>query len=105
MIDIALRQEILSYYTGLDYSEWSPECNMHFGYYRFPLNPLQREKMIEEMNVQVFKHLGLKSDDKLVYDLGCGFAAACRSFVERFPDKKVKGVTIVPWQVSRASEL
>ena len=105
MIDIALREEILSYYTGLDYSEWNRECNMHFGYYRFPMNPFKREAMIEEMNAQVFKHLELKREDRLIYDLGCGLGAGCRSFAKRFPGKKVKGITIVPWQVARANEL
>ena len=102
-----LRKEIVSYYvdTGLDYGEWSREFNMHFGYYRFPMNPFRREKMLEEMNVQVFKHLELTDTDTLIYDLGCGLAAPCRSFAKKFPDKKVKGVTIVPWQVSKAKEL
>lgn len=107
MSDQNFRQELVSYYvdTGLDYGEWSREFNMHFGYYRFPMNPFKREKMLEEMNVQVFKNLDLKSDDTTVYDLGCGLAAPCRSFAKKFPGKKVKGITIVPWQVDKAKEL
>jgi MPBQ/MSBQ methyltransferase len=100
-------REVVSYYvdTGLDYGEWSSEFNMHFGYYRFPMNPFKREPMLEEMNCQVFKHLYLKDDDKLIYDLGCGLAAPCRSLAKKFPDKKIKGITIVPWQVEKANAL
>jgi MPBQ/MSBQ methyltransferase len=101
------RQEVVSYYedTGLDYGEWSRRFNMHFGYYRFPMNPFRMEPMLEEMNRQVFDHLRLKSEDTLIYDLGCGLGAPCRSLAKRFPDKHVKGITIVPWQVEKANEL
>lgn len=101
------KQEVVSYYvdTGLDYGEWSREFNMHFGYYRFPMNPFKREPMLEEMNRQVFKHLQLKDEDVLIYDLGCGLAAPCRSLAKKFPGKNVKGITIVPWQIAKANEL
>lgn len=101
------RQEVVSYYvdTGLDYGEWSRDFNMHFGYYRIPLNPFIREPMLEEMNRQVFKHLQLENGGELIYDLGCGLGAPCRSLAKNFPGKKVKGITIVPWQVEKANEL
>src|SRR5438874_661112 len=100
-------QGILQYYldTGLDYGEWSREYNMHFGYYRFGMNPFRRERMLDEMNQQVFDHLNLDEGDQLIYDLGCGLAAPCRSFAKRFPEKKIVGVTIVPWQVEKADDL
>ena len=100
-------KDVISYYndTGLDYGEWSREFNMHFGYYRFPANPFKREPMLEEMNRQVFEHLNLNREDDLIYDLGCGLAAPCRSFAKKFPDKKVIGVTLVPWQVEKGNEL
>ena len=101
------KQEVVSYYvdTGLDYGEWSRNFNMHFGFYRFPMNPFRREPMLEEMNRQVFNHLRLKNEDILIYDLGCGLGAPCRSLVKKFPDKNVKGITIVPWQIEKANEL
>jgi MPBQ/MSBQ methyltransferase len=100
-------QEVVDYYvnTGLDYGEWSREYNMHFGYYRFPMNPFRREPMLEEMNKMVMNHLQLTSNDELIYDLGCGLAAPCRTFAKTFPGKKIKGVTIVPWQIAKAKEL
>lgn len=35
------KQEVVTYYedTGLDYGEWSKEFNMHFGYYKWGMNP------------------------------------------------------------------
>lgn len=100
-------KEIVSYYenTSLDYGEWSRQYNMHFGYYRFPMNPFRREPMLEKMNRQVFNHLQLNDNDQLVYDLGCGLAATCRSFAKQFPNKKIKGVTLVSWQIKKATEL
>ena len=100
-------REVVRYYedTGLDYAEWSPEYNMHFGYYRFPMNPFRREPMLDEMNQRVFAELHLKDDDALVVDLGCGLAAPSRAFARRFPEKRVCGVTIVPWQVEKADQL
>jgi MPBQ/MSBQ methyltransferase len=101
------QQEVLTYYvdTGLDYGEWSHEYNMHFGYYRPGMNPFRRERMLDEMNQQVFNYLNLTKEDKLVYDLGCGLAAPCRAFAKRFDGKNIKGVTIVPWQVQKANQL
>jgi len=100
-------QKVVTYYedTGLDYGKWSKEYNMHFGYWQKWMNPFRREPMLEEMNLQVFKHLQLKDEDKLIYDLGCGLAAPCRSFAMNFKDKKIKGITIVKWQIDKAIEL
>lgn len=39
--------------AGPDYAAWSPEFNMHFSYYRAGANPLRRESMLEQMNVEV----------------------------------------------------
>jgi ubiquinone/menaquinone biosynthesis C-methylase UbiE len=101
------KKDILSYYedTGLDYGEWSKSFNMHFGYYKFPMNPFRREPMLEEMNQQAFKHLQLGGKDKLVYDLGCGLGAPSRAFAKTFTDKRIVGITLVPWQIEKANEL
>lgn len=101
------KQEVVSYYedTGLDYGEWSRSYNMHFGYYRFPMNPFSREPMLEAMNQQVFQHLRLTGSDEVIYDLGCGLGAPCRSLNKKYPGKKIKGITIVPWQIQKANEL
>lgn len=69
------------------------------------MNPFRREPMLDEMNQQVFTALQLKPSDTIVFDLGCGLGAPCRSFARRFADKQIVGVTIVPWQVEKAGEL
>lgn len=106
-VDNVHLKELIRYYldTGMDYGEWSREYNMHFGYYRFGMNPFVREPMLDEMNQQVFNHLRLSQNDVHVFDLGCGLGATCRSFAKRFPDKKITGITIVPWQVEKAKAL
>jgi hypothetical protein len=40
---------LIAYYenAGPDYGQWSSGFNMHFGYYRFGLNPFRRESMLE----------------------------------------------------------
>jgi hypothetical protein len=40
--------------AGPDYAAWSANFNMHFGYFRWGMNPFDREAMLEEMNRQIF---------------------------------------------------
>ena len=96
------------YYSeaGPDYAAWSPEFNMHFGYYRASANPLNREAMLEQMNAEVLARLqlGAASEPHLL-DLGCGLGATLRSFSRRLPRAWLLGLTRVPWQVERARAL
>lgn len=78
---------------------------MHFGYYKWPMNPFKREPLLEEMNRKVFENLRLNDDDVLIYDLGCGLGATCRSFARKFPKKQIKGITLVEWQIAKANAL
>lgn len=96
------------YYSeaGPDYAAWSPEFNMHFGYYRAGANPLNREAMLEQMNAEVFARLhrdGVAESQLL--DLGCGLGATLRSFARRLEKARLFGVTRVPWQVQQARAL
>jgi len=52
------------YYTeaGPDYAAWSPNFNMHFGYFRSGLNPFRLEPMLEEMNREIRLRLYLDRD-------------------------------------------
>jgi MPBQ/MSBQ methyltransferase len=96
------------YYSeaGPDYAAWSPEFNMHFGYYRRGANPLCREAMLEQMNLEVLARLRLERiAEPQLLDLGCGLGATLRSFARRLPRSKLVGVTRVPWQVEHASAL
>ncbi len=103
-----LKERIRNYYTesSLDYHAWSPSYNMHFGYFRWGMNPLRRESMLEEMNRQVAARLGLLPDSqRKIIDLGCGLAAPVRHFAQCFPRCRITGVSLVPWQVDMAKQL
>jgi len=92
--------------AGPDYAAWSREFNMHFGYCRAGMNPLQREAMLEQMNAEVLTRLQLDGiAEPQVLDLGCGLGATLRSFARRLPNAKLLGVTRVPWQVEQARAL
>jgi SAM-dependent methyltransferase len=95
------------YYSeaGPDYAAWSREFNMHFGYYRWGMNPFDREPMLEQMNVEVLERLRIDSSaTSRILDLGCGLGATLRSMARHLPLASLTGVTRVPWQVNRARE-
>jgi cyclopropane fatty-acyl-phospholipid synthase-like methyltransferase len=105
---VALRIGLEQYYSeaGPDYAAWSPEFNMHFGYYRAGANPLHRESMLEQMNAEVLERLHLDDiAEPRLLDLGCGLGATLRSFARRLPHARLRGLTRVPWQVERAQAL
>jgi cyclopropane fatty-acyl-phospholipid synthase-like methyltransferase len=79
---------------------------MHFGYFRAGANPLRREGMLEQMNVEVLERLQVDGiADPRLLDLGCGLGATLRSFARRLPHAHLLGLTRVPWQVERACAL
>ena len=49
------------YYSeaGPDYAAWSKAFNMHFGFFRWGMNPFRREAMLEQMNREVLDRLRL----------------------------------------------
>ena len=100
--------DLEQYYSeaGPDYAAWSPEFNMHFGYYRAGANPLNREAMLEQMNAEVLGRLHLDGiTEPRLLDLGCGLGATLRSLARRLPHSELLGVTRVPWQVEQARAL
>jgi ubiquinone/menaquinone biosynthesis C-methylase UbiE len=96
--------------AGPDYLAWSPNFNMHFGYFRRGLNAFRLEPMLEQMNREVFNRLHLDreplaSGAPRVLDMGCGVSATLRSFASRLPAAELTGITLVPWQIERGTEL
>jgi MPBQ/MSBQ methyltransferase len=92
--------------AGPDYAAWSREFNMHFGYFRAGANPLRREGMLEQMNVEVLSRLQVKGvAEPRLLDLGCGLGATLRSFARHLPHAQLLGLTRVPWQVEQARAL
>ena len=95
-------KKIISYYekAGLDYEVWSPNFNMHFGYFKWGMNPFNLEKMLNQMNEEVMRRLHLeKQIEPLILDLGCGVGATARYMAKRNFEATVYGITITPWQV------
>jgi SAM-dependent methyltransferase len=96
--------------AGPDYEEWSPNFNMHFGFFRWGMNPLNREAMLEQMNHEVFSRLHLAGNTAAptcprVLDMGCGLGATLRSFARRLPAADLHGITLVPWQLEHGRVL
>lgn len=88
-----------------DYREWSSEGDLHFGYWRWGINPLSRKRMLEEMTRQVFKRLRLeKLPAAQVADLGCGVGAASRLGEKLFPQHDWWGVNISAAQIADACD-
>src|SRR4029077_1710004 len=72
--------------AGPDYAAWSPHFNMHFGFFRWGMNPFRREAMLEQMNQEIQHRLHLTAmSPARVFDMGCGLGATLRSFARRLP--------------------
>ena len=100
------RLQIVRYYSeaSQDYAAWSPDFNMHFGFFRRGLNPLRLESMLQEMSRQVLDRLALAGRPARVLDMGCGLGSTARLAGRERPDLEVTGLTLVPWQVLHARE-
>lgn len=92
--------------AGPDYAAWSPHFNMHFGFYRWGMNPFRREAMLEQMNQEVLHrlHLNARSPVRLL-DMGCGVGATLRTFAQRLPHADLNGITLIPWQLEQGRQL
>ena len=104
----ASAEQIIEFYgaAGMDYGHWSKGFNMHLGYYRRGINPFDREKMLEQLNIEVAQRLQLDFKEKaFLMDLGCGAGAIARSVAKNYPNSIIKGVTIVASQVETAIKL
>jgi MPBQ/MSBQ methyltransferase len=92
--------------AGPDYATWSPNFNMHFGYFRWGMNPFNRESMLEQMNLEILNRLHLHPDQPTrILDLGCGLSATLRSFAHHLPQADLTGITLVPWQIDHGTQL
>jgi MPBQ/MSBQ methyltransferase len=105
---VADRAGFQRYYeeAGPDYAAWSPRFNMHFGFFRWGMNPFNREAMLEQMNREILRRLHLDREPSAhvpprVLDMGCGLAATLRSFARRLPMADLHGITLVPWQLEQ----
>lgn len=90
--------------AGPDYAAWSRQFNMHFGFFRWGMNPFKREAMLEQMNLEVLDRLHLASGASLL-DMGCGLGATLRCFAGRISPARLHGITLIPWQLEHGSRL
>ncbi len=89
-----------------NYRQWSPEGNLHFGYWRWGINPFDRRRMLQEMNRQVFKQLRLDEfSTGAIADLGCGVGAVSRFGGRCFPQLHWHALNISPEQVEAARSM
>lgn len=105
---LSLTEQIIKFYeeAGMDYEHWSKNFNMHFGFYRWGFNPFNLEKMLEQMNSEVFERLRLNPlESKFLIDLGCGVGATARHIAKKTANSVIKGVTISQWQVEKSEEI
>jgi len=92
--------------AGPDYAAWSANFNMHFGYYRRGMNPLNRESMLEQMNHEILRRLQLApTTEQRILDMGCGLGATLRSIAKSHPNAYLRGITLVPWQLEQGRAL
>ncbi|HKF47171.1 MAG TPA: methyltransferase domain-containing protein [Terracidiphilus sp.] len=91
--------------AGPDYAAWSPHFNMHFGFFRWGMNPFRREAMLEQMNQEVLARLRPATASARILDMGCGLGATLRSIARGLPASDLHGITLVPWQLEQGRHL
>ena len=104
----ATTSEIKHFYDEAtdDYTFWSKDYNMHFGYYSMRRsNPFYRDTMLNEMNRQVLLRLQLSNDKQTLGDLGCGMGGTMRFLMKQLPLLYTLGVTLSDFQVQEGNKL
>jgi cyclopropane fatty-acyl-phospholipid synthase-like methyltransferase len=83
-----------------DYTFWSKDFNMHFGYCTMgKTNPFRRDTMLNEMNRQIMRRLQLPKTPTMVADLGCGMGGTMSYMLQRNPQLSMIGITLSDFQV------
>ena len=104
----ATRKEIKTFYDEAteDYTFWSQDFNMHFGYWAFGrTNLFRRDTMLNEMNAQVLQRLALSPSKQFVADLGCGMGGSMRYLLNHHSQLSMIGVTLSDFQVTEGNKL
>jgi MPBQ/MSBQ methyltransferase len=79
---------------------------MHFGFFRWGMNPFNREAMLEQMNQEIFSRLQVSHQSSArILDMGCGLGTTLRAFARRLPCAQLHGITLVPWQIEQGRHL
>lgn len=89
-----------------DYEFWSRDFNMHFGYYDLlKTNPFKRDSMLNEMNSQIYKRIGITDKDQLLCDLGCGMGGTMRFGLKNYNNLMVYGLTLSEFQATEGNKM
>lgn len=89
--------------TTADYKYWSKNLHMHFGVWRFGVNPLNLEKMLEEACLVVFEQFSRDRDASFdILDAGCGVGSSLDMARRYFGNARCYGINLVPDQVDQA---
>ncbi|MBC8111641.1 MAG: methyltransferase domain-containing protein [Verrucomicrobia bacterium] len=102
------QQLIKSYYeiAGMDYSAWSKNFNMHFGYCKHWTDAFNLEKMLNRMNEVALEKLQVPENQAVkMLDMGCGMGTVARFIAHRVPLAHITGITIVPLQIEYGNKL
>ncbi|MEO8067907.1 MAG: class I SAM-dependent methyltransferase [Flavobacteriales bacterium] len=83
------------------YKVWSPEGHLHFGYWKWPMNPFRRKPMLEAMVHHTVRELG-PAFGKRFADLGCGYGAAARLMANNY-GVHVDALTVVEEQAQEGA--
>ena len=79
---------------------------MHFGYWTWRTGAFDRERMLEQMNTEVMRRLEVPSGARWnIADLGCGLGATAASIGSAYPNSRITGLSIVPWQIEMGNSL
>ncbi|MBI1306647.1 MAG: methyltransferase domain-containing protein [Bacteroidetes bacterium] len=99
-------RDIIEFYDEAtsDYSYWSKNLNMHYGFLRKFSDFFHRERMLENMNLEVFKRLNPQTNGKFL-DAGCGTGATSRALVSSYNSVEVTALNIVKSHILRGKEL
>ena len=104
----ALAEEITHFYDEAteDYSFWSKDLNMHFGYFDLKrTNLFRRDTMLNELNRRVMIAMDLPAQNSTVIDLGCGMGGTMRYLLNHNKKLKALGVTLSGFQVQEGNKL
>ena len=107
-VKLSATEQIIEFYdeATIDYEHWSKNCNMHLGFYRWGINPFDREKMLEQLNLEIGARLEINPNEKTVLiDLGCGVGAVSRTIAKNYSKTEIKGVTLVQSQIETGTKL
>lgn len=88
------------------YRFWSPSFNIHFGYWTWGVNPLNREAMLLALNEEVMNALTLSPGEPIkLLDTGCGTGATLRYFSEFLPLAELHGIGLAPGLIALGKKL